>query len=1007
MWNKGLARHAPKSISKYWHSKYKINTYLLQSREHIIHPELTSYKLCTVMVYIAPYQPYWVQVPCDDSQAAIHWICKCKTDLHISGEANITSLKHIGGSYLCDRGLILIQSTCLLIVSQNTNNYSSLDNNGIDHQMSTVILPNNISQWPLLSLLSVLANYGMNQFYVNGNTSNKNSHCLTMEPETKVCHPHKWEPRVSSTCVTEAGAYRLIQKAALTMEGCSRGQHECQDGSCILQTQLCDGVNDCDDGKDEQQCWCTVNGNMVNDILFCSSQCVPEECTCPPMYYQCKGGGCIQYSFMCDHVVHCRDGSDEICNGTDHTTNKTAGPSNDTYFTCDISGYKILSTLVNDLISDCPGGHGEDEIHYKNVLDRIVKKDVCPIGYLPCVLGHPRCFHPSEVCMYDLDIHNNIKYCRNAAHLENCDNMTCTNTFKCPDSYCIPYRRVCDGVPDCTYGEDENGCETFICPGMLKCRSLERHTLICVHPYEICDGIIHCEDGVDEVICNAGPCPEMCSCLGFAIHCDHANLETIPHSITKDTTYLSLSHNHIYIHLVLHIENLVYLDLSYNNLSDVCGHMVQSESHQTLLNLYHLILSGNLISSLFRNCFSGLKSLQILELQGNKIKYLYSHYGLQNINTLDISSNQLITIDSNIITMGKLDYLNIENNPLHDIDISTVYSLRSIDVVLTDDTRFCCIISYVDICKDIDLSISSCSDMISNTFSRLLIWLFALLCLILNGLSIYVRTHKKTSSGDAQSALVRNLCMSDFLCGVYLITIASADLYYKGIFTLQNSKWRASILCHLAAVMSAVSYLTSAIWLDVITLFRCITIASFSKFTFHDINMKYISITIWPIVFIIATFPLIMQMFTENKHLTSSICLSIAPMGKPSKPILYFAIVSNIFIMLSFILVIICYAVIYKVVQYTRKGVESFGHRQQSNKGIEKIQLFIMLITITNTLCWSPFCVISFVTIAGYQLPPDIMNVIVGIAMPLNSILNPCFYTLSTLKVKHTSRKRN
>ena len=37
--------------------------------------------------------------------------------------------------------------------------------------------------------------------------------------------------------------------------------------------------------------------------------------------------------------------------------------------------------------------------------------------------------------------------------------------FKCPDSYCIHFKRVCDGNPDCQNGEDEEQCENYYCPG--------------------------------------------------------------------------------------------------------------------------------------------------------------------------------------------------------------------------------------------------------------------------------------------------------------------------------------------------------------------------------------------------------------------------------------------------------------------------------------------------------------------------------------------------------------
>ena len=46
-----------------------------------------------------------------------------------------------------------------------------------------------------------------------------------------------------------------------------------------------------------------------------------------------------------------------------------------------------------------------------------------------------------------------------------CADWRCPNMYKCPDSYCIHYKRICDGHKDCINGEDELTCENYYCPG--------------------------------------------------------------------------------------------------------------------------------------------------------------------------------------------------------------------------------------------------------------------------------------------------------------------------------------------------------------------------------------------------------------------------------------------------------------------------------------------------------------------------------------------------------------
>ncbi len=169
----------------------------------------------------------------------------------------------------------------------------------------------------------------------------------------------------------------------------------------------------------------------------------------------------------------------------------------------------------------------------------------CQQGYLPCRNGHSKCFPLVKICIFDIDENGHMKYCRNAAHLLYCKNITCTNTFKCPDSYCIPFRRVCDGVWDCSYGEDETNCGNYTCRGMLRCQTTRQGPEICLHPSEVCDSIQHCWNGEDELICNSGSCPPKCFCIDLSVSCVSSHLESVPSGIPPNVRYLSLERNNV------------------------------------------------------------------------------------------------------------------------------------------------------------------------------------------------------------------------------------------------------------------------------------------------------------------------------------------------------------------------------------------------------------------------------------------------------------------------------
>ncbi|KYQ47144.1 Low-density lipoprotein receptor-related protein 1B, partial [Trachymyrmex zeteki] len=68
---------------------------------------------------------------------------------------------------------------------------------------------------------------------------------------------------------------------------CSGDQFRCLDGICLSIDKRCNGIANCRNGEDENQCGC-------GDTEF-----------------RCTDGHCISYVLQCNGVNECSDGSDE------------------------------------------------------------------------------------------------------------------------------------------------------------------------------------------------------------------------------------------------------------------------------------------------------------------------------------------------------------------------------------------------------------------------------------------------------------------------------------------------------------------------------------------------------------------------------------------------------------------------------------------------------------------------------------------------------------------------
>ncbi|XP_077983118.1 uncharacterized protein LOC144437958 [Glandiceps talaboti] len=757
---------------------------------------------------------------------------------------------------------------------------------------------------------------------------------------------------------------------------CDSATYQCGNGVCIHDVYVCDGTDDCSDGSDEMGC----------DI----------NTACPVNAFQCSNGKCISMSFYCDFINQCGDNSDEEtcvyrnCTATEFTCNN--GQCIDNQQKCDLvedcfdssdelscdscRGFQcyygdcLPSRTQCDGEKDCVGNEREDEIGC-DVIDSIGQ---CQLAELECANGH--CIDRQLMCIYDVDKYGYEVGCRDVTHLRNCELFTCpVAMFKCPNSYCIPLHRRCDNVKDCPDGYDEQHCESYSCPGDFQCHA----TKTCVSLSELCDGIKQCQYGDDELLCDT-KCPPGCLCHGLTFECVGLQMAALPQRLHKDARKLVFTGNNLTMSDVdFHdFKMLAELDLSNNSITEI-----QPMKFYPLVNLYLLNLNSNAITYLNDYTFIGLVQLKELHLSQNGISKITDEafQGLRSVQLLSLVGN-LFDVDNDVLfrPMVQLQYM------------------------YTDSYKYCCMVTKyqsVEICTPGVDVFSSCEDLMANKVLRAFVWILGLLALVGNIFVVAWRI-KENDLKKVPSLLVWNLAIADFFMGLYMLIIASADMFYRGVYVRFDEVWRKSILCSLAGFLAMLSSEVSVFTLTLITLDRFFAIVFPLKF----IRLKRrhaVSAVIcgWVTVAVVSFLPLSgIEYFGDSFYGRSPVCLSLH-LTNEKTPGWEFSVSISLFLnFLSFLIIFACYTAMYVAIRRAQNsGMRS---TKKSNEAAD-IAKRMTLIVLTDFCCWVPITVMGMLALTNtVTIPGDVYAWTAVFILPVNSAANPILYTISVINTKST-----
>ena len=530
-------------------------------------------------------------------------------------------------------------------------------------------------------------------------------------------------------------------------------------------------------------------------------------------------------------------------------------------------------------------------------------------------------------------------------------------------------------------------------------------------------------------------------------------LSNIPNGLFKG---LSKLHN-----LRLHENQLVYLESGVFHETKSLNYLYLQENEltvlpgglfQELIRLRVLCLNANKLKSLPPDSFAGMTSLESLFLQDNYMETVDNHIlrGLhslrhldlshtyinplnidlfqstRNLEFLDISSNGLENIPY-IYNLQRLNSLNLRNNSLIKITKETFHNISN-DVFMTvSQPEICeCYVSANTSCNALD-DISpylTCSRLLSDRILVVMMWLIGLNALCGN---VFVLGYRKVKHDNSQiqTFLLSNLAMSDLLMGIYMLVIASADIYFGDSFPMRAESWRSGITCKIAGTISIVSSEASVFFLTLISIDRFINM----KYPYSDRKLRKKSSAIIAFMLWLTSLALgvVASSFGGNsKHVTfydnSHVCigLPLALIKTHSKTIdtklmfagtfiyywevgkseylgdvpgMYFS--SAIFLGLNFIcflIILLCYVEIVRAVSKSSKCV---GINKDIKEEI-RMTVNVSVVILTDFVCWFPIIILGILVQAKViTLPASVFAWCVTFLLPINSAINPYLYTIA------------
>uniref|UniRef100_G3UTT7 Thyrotropin receptor n=1 Tax=Meleagris gallopavo TaxID=9103 RepID=G3UTT7_MELGA len=275
-----------------------------------------------------------------------------------------------------------------------------------------------------------------------------------------------------------------------------------------------------------------------------------------------------------------------------------------------------------------------------------------------------------------------------------------------------------------------------------------------------------------------------------------------------------------------------------------------------------------------------------------------------------------------------------------------------------------------------------CEDIMGYQFLRIVVWFVNLLAIVGNVFVLFIllTSHYKLT---VPRFLMCNLAFADFCMGLYLLLIASVDLYTRSEYYNHAIEWQTGPGCNTAGFFTVFASELSVYTLTVITLERWYAI-TFAMSPNRKIRLRHALVIMlggWLSCFLLALLPLV----GVSSYSKVSICLPMDTETPVAEAYVVFVLICNI---IAFVIICACYIKIYITVR---------NPQYKSGDKDTKIAKRMAVLIFTDFLCMAP---ISFHALSAIMNKPLITvtnsKILLVLFYPLNSCANPFLYAIFT-----------